>query len=413
MSRALIIGGSVGGLFAAHLLGSIGWDVDVFERVNDDLASRGAGIGTHPVLREIMRRLGLPIDNSIVVATPSYFCRDRTGRLILELPTPRMMSAWAPLYRALRDNLRFARYHRGKDCVEVCSSRDGATAVFADGSQATGDLLIAADGIRSTVRSQFLPNVKPAYAGYIAWRALVPERDVAPATRAVLEREYLFSVPEGELALCYVVPARDGDTRVGHRDCNLVWYRPADEAALADLCTDAQGHQHGGSIPPPLIRPEVVADLQQFAKAELPPALVDVVESTEQPFFQAIHDLASPRMVFDRVAVLGDAAFVARPHVGAGVTKAALDAVCLVDAITAAGGDLDAALSRYDRERCRFGDWIVGRGRDLGASIGVRARTEGKVPREELDRRAAVAVGGYAANAEELAGLTIGGRPPS
>src|SRR5262245_12066142 len=91
--RALIIGGSVGGLFAAHLLDSIDWDVDVFERVDDDLASRGAGIGTHPVLREIMRRLGLPIDNSLVVVTSSYICRDRTGRLILELPTPRMMSA--------------------------------------------------------------------------------------------------------------------------------------------------------------------------------------------------------------------------------------------------------------------------------------------------------------------------------
>jgi 2-polyprenyl-6-methoxyphenol hydroxylase-like FAD-dependent oxidoreductase len=411
--RALIIGGSVGGLFAAHLLGSIGWDVDVFERVNEDLASRGAGIGTHPALREIMRRLGLSIDNSIVVVTPSYFCRDRTGRLILELPTPRMMSAWAPLYRGLRDNLRSARYHRGKDCVEVRSSGDGVTAVFADGSQATGDLLVAADGIRSTVRSQFLPDVKPDYAGYVAWRALVPERDVAPATRAVLEREYLFCVPEGELALCYVVPARDGDTRVGHRDYNLVWYRPADEAALADLCTDAQGRQHGGSIPPPLIRPEIIAEIRERACADLPPPLADTVLRTEQPFFQAIHDLASPRMVFGRVAVLGDAAFVARPHVGAGVTKAALDAFCLAEVIAAAGGDLDTALARYDRERCRFGEWIVGRGRDLGASIGVRAKTEGHVTQDELDRRSAAVMGGYAANAEELARLTIDGRPPA
>jgi hypothetical protein len=127
------------------------------------------------------------------------------------------------------------------------------------------------------VRSQFLPDVKPDYAGYVAWRALVPERDVAPATRAVLEREYLFCVPEGELALCYVVPARDGDTRVGHRDYNLVWYRPADEAALAELCTDAQGRKHGGSVPPPLIRPEVVGGLRDFARAELPAPLVDTV----------------------------------------------------------------------------------------------------------------------------------------
>jgi 2-polyprenyl-6-methoxyphenol hydroxylase-like FAD-dependent oxidoreductase len=229
----------------------------------------------------------------------------------------------------------------------------------------------------------------------------------------VLEREYLFCVPEGELALCYVVPARDGDTRVGHRDYNLVWYRPADDAALTDLCTDAQGRQHGGSIPPPLIRPEVVAGIREFARAELPPALCDVVARTEQPFFQAIHDLASPRLVFGRVAVLGDAAFVARPHVGAGVTKAALDALVLAEAITASGGDLDGALAHYDRERCRFGDWIVGRGRDLGASIGVRARSEGKVAQSELDRRAAAAMGAYAANAEELARLTTDGRPPT
>ena len=59
--RALIIGGSVGGLFAAHLLGRIGWEVDVFERVDEDLAGRGAGIGTHPALHEIMRRLGLAV----------------------------------------------------------------------------------------------------------------------------------------------------------------------------------------------------------------------------------------------------------------------------------------------------------------------------------------------------------------
>jgi 2-polyprenyl-6-methoxyphenol hydroxylase-like FAD-dependent oxidoreductase len=409
----LIIGGSVGGLFAAHLLDAIDWDVDVFERVDEDLASRGAGIGTHPVLREIMRRLGLAIDNSIVVATSSYICRDRAGRLILELPTPRMMSAWAPLYRALRDNLRRARYHRGKDCVKVRFSDGGVTAVFADGSQATGDLLVAADGIRSTVRSQFLPDLKPAYAGYVAWRALVPERDVAPATRAVLEREYLFCVPEGELALCYAVPARNGDTRVGQRDYNLVWYRPADEAALADLCTDAEGRQYAGSIPPPLIRPELIAELRQFAKAELPSPLLDVIDRTEQPFFQPIHDLASPRVAFGRVAVLGDAAFVARPHVGAGVTKAALDALCLVEALSAAGSDLDTALARYDRERCRFGHWIVGRGRDLGASIGVRARRQGEVGQGELDRRAAAAMAGYAANAEELARLTTDGHPPS
>ena len=77
--------------------------------------------------------------------------------------------------------------------------------------------------------------------------------------------------------------------------------------------------------------------------------------------------------MFGRVALLGDAAFVARPHVGAGVTKAALDAACLADA-TAAMPTLDAALAYYDRERRRFGDWIVARSRDLGACIGLGAQ---------------------------------------
>ena len=104
--RALIIGGSVGGLFAAHMLGRIGWEVDVFERTREDLTGRGAGLGTHPALREVMRRLGLAFDDLSVATDGTYVCWDNADRLIHEVRQPRMMSAWAPLYRALRDNLR-------------------------------------------------------------------------------------------------------------------------------------------------------------------------------------------------------------------------------------------------------------------------------------------------------------------
>ena len=68
--RALVIGGSVGGLFAAHMLRSIGWDVVVFERSGDDLARRGAGIGVSDAMFAIMRRIGVPFDE---------FERDRSG----------------------------------------------------------------------------------------------------------------------------------------------------------------------------------------------------------------------------------------------------------------------------------------------------------------------------------------------
>ena len=140
--------------------------------------------------------------------------------------------------------------------------------------------------------------------------------------------------------------------------------------------------------------------------------MADVATRAEQPFFQAIYDLASPRLVFGRVSLLGDAAFVARPHVGAGVTKAALDAACLATAIAGHGGDLDVALAHYGSERQRFGDWIVGRARDLGASIGVRAVAGVRPSREELDRRAAAVVSAYAGAHAELSRLAVDGRIP-
>jgi 2-polyprenyl-6-methoxyphenol hydroxylase-like FAD-dependent oxidoreductase len=75
--RAIIIGGSLGGLLVAHQLRSIGWDIDVFERTGDDLADRGAGIGTHPDLFEAMQRVGLTLDTSDCTQPQRYVCLDQ------------------------------------------------------------------------------------------------------------------------------------------------------------------------------------------------------------------------------------------------------------------------------------------------------------------------------------------------
>ncbi|HXW27372.1 MAG TPA: FAD-dependent monooxygenase [Xanthobacteraceae bacterium] len=369
--RALIIGGSLGGLFAAHLLRAAGWKVDVYERIGEDLAGRGAGLGTHDALRDLMGRIGIDVASPLGVATHAYVCRDRSGRAVSEIKLERVMSAWARLYRPLRDALPPANYHPGMALERIEPQARGATAVFADGTRVSGDLVVGADGVRSTVRTQFLPDVAPEYAGYVAWRVLAAETDVAAGSRADLFAHLTFCIPDGELLISYPVPARDGDTRPGRRDYNIVWYRPTDAAKLADINTDATGRRHE-QVPPPLLRPDVAAAVKADARALLAPAVADVFVRSEQPFFQAIYDLASPRLVFGRVALLGDAAFVARPHVGAGVTKAALDAACLADATTTEP-DLDAALAYYDRERRRFGDWIVARSRDLGACIGLSA----------------------------------------
>src|SRR5262249_47878663 len=135
------------------------------------------------------------------------------------------------------------------------------------------------------------------------------------------------------------------------------------------LCTDASGRCHGVAIAPTLIRREVIDDLKAAAARLFPPTIAGLVARVDRPLVQAIFDLESQRMVFGRVVLLGDAAFVARPHVIAGVTKAALDAQGLADALADRGGDLTGALARYERERSAFGSSIVAHARYLGAHL--------------------------------------------
>ena len=215
----------------------------------------------------MLRRLGIDDGSALGVDTRFYIWFDARGEVACKLERPRIMTAWARLYRPLKDALPAQHYHPAKSFVAAEQDAHGITAIFADGTRATGDLLVAADGPRSTVRPQVLPQVRPDYAGYVAWRGLTAEAEVT-TDRALLFESNAFSIPGGELAVSYPVPARDGDLRPGKRDYNIVWYRPTDAAALADLNTDASGRRHE-QIPPPLIRPDVIAAVKADARALL------------------------------------------------------------------------------------------------------------------------------------------------
>ena len=368
MSRphALIIGGSVGGLFAANLLRTIGWDVAVYERSAGDLAERGAGLGATPELFAVLERIGVALDSRIMGHVRGRIFLDRAGSIVHALERGSRTSAWGELYGALRHALPSACYRGGIALEHVAQDTGGVTATFADGSRARGDLVIAADGLSSSVRRQFLPEVQPAYAGYVGWRGIVRENDLPPDVRETIAERITFGGPVGELLIC--VPMA-GAEAAGQRRLHYTWYRTADyDRTLPDLCTDAEGRCHGVSIPPPLIRQELVDALLEQGRAQLAPQLVTVMERGSRPFLQPIWDMESPCIVFGRVALIGDAAFVARPHVATGVSKAALDVQCLVDALVETG-DVDAALVRYRQERERFGRGLVARGRHLGAYI--------------------------------------------
>jgi 2-polyprenyl-6-methoxyphenol hydroxylase-like FAD-dependent oxidoreductase len=366
--KALVIGGSVGGLFTANLLRQIGWQAIVFERSQGRLADRGTGIGTRPELFAVMRRIGISIDASIGVDVRSRICLDRDGTIAREQPVAAVTSSWAHIYRRLLDALPTESGRPGMALARVEQDARSVTAIFADGTRVEGDLLIGADGLNSTVRRQFLPDVMPRYAGYVAWRAAVAARDIPPALHTLVLHHMIFCFPDRGLMLSIPMPSPDDDGR----GCHFVWFRPVPEADLAALCTDAEGRSHGTSIPPPLIRRELIDEVKASAAAELAPQLAALVVRAPQLIMQPIFDLESPRLAFGRVALLGDAAFVARPHVATGVTKAALDAQCLAHCLSDAD-DLESALARYDEQRKRFGQWLVARGRHIGATLMARA----------------------------------------
>lgn len=356
------------GLFAGLMLRAAGWDAAIYEKVEGEMSGRGAGIVAQPEILNALRGLGLDAgDLGVAVQKRRLF--DAQGHLTLETDCPQVMTAWERVYRILRDAFPAAHYHRGRSLQAIEQTGEGVTAIFADGERVTGDVLIGADGVRSTVRGLNAPDSQPLYAGYVAWRALIAEGAMSQDTHRDIFPCMAFCLPPGEQMLGYPVAGGDDDLRSGHRRYNMVWYRPAAELTeLVSLLTDENGVRHSQSIPPPLISRASIASMREAAARLLAPQFVEAVGLVDQPILQPIFDLESQRVAFGRIAIIGDAAFVARPHVGGGVAKAAGDAAALVAALRETA-DVPAALLQFEAERLPQGRRMVQRARHLGAYL--------------------------------------------
>src|SRR5260370_12601602 len=344
--RALMIGGSMSGLLAAIMLRRRGWDVEVFERVEKELAGRGAGIVAQAELIARMKALGTETRaGGVVMSTRKIL--DQSGHVAVTFECPQVLTAWERVYRVLRDACPAEHYHRGEGLKAFEQSEQGIIAHLGDGRAIGGDVLIGADGLRSTVRQQCLPDIAPRYAGYVAWRALLPERAIPPAIHTELFMAMTFYLPPRGQCLGYPVARANNELRKGQRRYNVVWYRPADETnELPQLLTDRDGITHSISIPPPLIRSEHTNAMRAAAERLLAPQFRAILRLIEEPIFQPIYDLESPRLAFGRVAIIGDAAFGAAPHVAAGVSKAAHGAAALAAALDPDQGE--AAPLRFE-----------------------------------------------------------------
>jgi 2-polyprenyl-6-methoxyphenol hydroxylase-like FAD-dependent oxidoreductase len=380
--RALIVGGSMSGLLAGLMLRERGWDVEIVERVESELSGRGAGIVAQPELIEILRALRLDTrDLGVEIQTRQIL--DSEGRVASRLECPQILTAWERVYRVLRDGFTPGRYRRGIGLRTFAQSERSVVAQLSDGSTAEADMMIGADGLRSTVRQACLPDLAPLYAGYVAWRSLLAEDAIPPAVHRELFDHMTFCLPPGEQFLGYAVAGPDNDLRPGHRRYNVVWYRPAGEATeLKRLLTDDSGTVHPISIPPPLIRRAAIADMRAAAERLLGPQLRAIVSLMTEPILQPIYDLESPHMAFGRVAIIGDAAFVARPHVAAGVSKAAKDAVALAEALDAVD-DVPDALRRFEAQRLPVNTRIIERARHLGAYLQATQTAEERARSEQ------------------------------
>jgi len=200
MMRAIVIGGSLGGLTAALVLRDQGWDVDVLERSSNPLEGRGTGIVAHPsTVRYLVERAGKSIgDIGLPAHRLQYLGKD--GSIIDEQPCAYRFASYVELYRGLLDAFGTERYHLSSELARLDNRGAAATVSLTDGQTLSADLVVCADGIRSTGRRIMLPDTEPRYAGYVAWRGTVDIDQLSGRSASMLLDAFTYRIlPRGHL----------------------------------------------------------------------------------------------------------------------------------------------------------------------------------------------------------------------
>jgi 2-polyprenyl-6-methoxyphenol hydroxylase-like FAD-dependent oxidoreductase len=373
--RAIVIGGSIAGLFVGAFLRRIGWRVDIYERSSIELIGRGVGIfATHLELFESLDKCGAgTVDIGVIVYKRVTF--DRAGAVIAEKPQLQIVTSWDRLRQVLLKANDRQRYYFGHVFERIEQDGSGVYVRFTNGRSERADLVVGCDGFRSSVRGSLAPEVQPGYSGYYIWRGAPNESELSPETRRTMFPYFSFFLADQLQALGYPISGMDDELRAGQRRYNFGWYRVADAVKLKQMCVDDHGHEYDFGVPPPLVRKDLVAQMRAEAATLLPPQYLDCLQHIDQPFFTPVYDLCSPSLVFGRVALVGDAASTPRPHMGFGVSKAGAEAQALAEALSN-HDDIDRALAAYNAVRQPLGERIVSHGRKLGMQLGVDIETD-------------------------------------
>lgn len=328
MRHAVVVGAGIGGLGAALGLRRAGWQVAVLERA-DRFEPVGAGIALMPNALRALDELGVgtafralaPVGVSGGVRTSSGRWLARWDADLVQdvLGAPMVNLHRAELHRMLYSPLAPESVRTGVAVVGVTELGRGRLGVVSgDGTVvAEADLVVAADGIHSTLRAQGWPDApRPVYSGITTWRGVTP---------APLDRPTYVGQSWGRGAEFGVVPLADG---------RIYWFG----AVVA---------------PPGIFRADERAAARDWFAGWHPP-IPELIDAGETVVHHDIEHLPRLPMPFarGRVVLLGDAAHAMTPHLGQGGCQALEDAVVLAAALSQTP-DIDAALRQYDRQRRR------------------------------------------------------------
>lgn len=377
----IVVGGSVGGLMAAHALRAAGIDVTVLERSASALAGFGQGIRVQPAVLALLDLVApgaapLPREE---LDERRYF--DEAGAIVHRVPEAGYTTHWNALFETLR-GYPGLDYRLASTVTAIRQGENTATVKLAGDDELDADVVVFADGLGSLGRRTVSPGTGPEYAGYVAWRGTASSGDLDPAWVAALDRGLNIQLMPGSHIHVYPVPGAGAAARL----FNFVWYRNVAEDELVALLTDSGGRVRRNSVPTGMLAEPVARNVRDDAARFLSPQIAGVVRAAT-PSVQAIIDVASDAMVLGRVALLGDAAFVARPHLGAGTAKAAEDAMSLAAALRDEP-DAPAALKAWAAARAPASREIV----DMSRALGERYQVTGTFPGDpEVERLAGAA----------------------
>ena len=352
-NRVGIVGGSIAGCAAAITLRRAGCDVTVFERSAGLLRDRGHGVGLSGEARAEL--VGEDLVDADLPGRPlterSWFARDKDtplGRLLWQQPFSAIMHNWGMLWANLRDRVADTDYRDGVSVTRVEPGADGVTLHSDGGTAERFDLVIGADGHRSLIRAAVDPAAEPVFSGYVLWRGGYPIAELPQPVPDVLHRQTVTIAFTGGHALMMIIPD-PGD--VGLRIYWAVYHQPTQPVR------PRIDHLSAADLP----------GLDTILSQHFPPYWAEVITKTRRDttVVHPVLDIRTLSYTAQRIALLGDAASLARPHTGSGAVKAVQDALAL-GRLRREHDDWATVLAEYDAGRRPAGAALVDLGRRIG-----------------------------------------------